>query len=102
MENSAGSIAAIHATLRKGSVTAMPREEFEREKMYQTTMCIFRSMLRKGLLTEEEYRKAERLMVKKYRLYKFSCGIITQEHNGSVIQFARPAVQDTSMATGIN
>ena len=67
MENSAGSIAAIHATLRKGSVTAMPHEEFEREKMYQTTMCIFRSMLRKGPLTEEEYRKAERLMVKKYQ-----------------------------------
>ena len=67
MASPAGSIAATHATLRKGSVTAMPREEFEREKMYQTTMCIFRSMLRKGLLTEEEYRKAERLMVKKYQ-----------------------------------
>lgn len=47
-------------------VTAMPREQFEREKMYQTMMCLFRSMAKKGIITEEDYREADRLMKKKY------------------------------------
>ena len=62
----AESFAVILATSRKGSVIVMPREQFEREKMYQTTMCLFRSMLKKGIITKEDYEKAEGLMRKKY------------------------------------
>ena len=47
-------------------MNAMSREQFEREKMYQTTMCLFRSMLKKGIITKEDYEKAEGLMRKKY------------------------------------
>ena len=62
----AESFVAILATSRKGSVIVMSREQFEREKMYQTTMCLFRSMAKKGIITEEDYREAERLMKEKY------------------------------------
>ena len=47
-------------------MTAMSREQFEREKMYQTMMSLFRSMLKKGIITEIDYSKAERLMREKY------------------------------------
>lgn len=47
-------------------MNAMSREQFEREKMYQATMCLFRSMLKKGIITKEDYQKADGIMREKY------------------------------------
>lgn len=46
---------------------SMTHEDFEREAKYLAAMHIFRSLLKKGLLTTEDYNKAEQLMVKKYK-----------------------------------
>ena len=44
----------------------MSQQQFEQEKMYQTTMHIFRSMLVNGIITSSDYEEAERLMREKY------------------------------------
>lgn len=44
----------------------MSEADFRREKLYQATMYILRSMLAEGLLNCEEYDKTEQLMLKKY------------------------------------
>lgn len=36
-------------------VTAMTEEQFDREKRYQASMSMFRTMLKNGLITEEQY-----------------------------------------------
>ena len=54
------------ATWPKGSVAVMPREQMEREARYQASMCMFRNLLTKGILSREEYVKAERMMREKY------------------------------------
>jgi len=40
----------------------------ERILAYQITMSLARSMLAKGIITEEEYRKIDTIMIKKYGL----------------------------------
>ena len=44
----------------------MSQQQFEQEKMYQTTMHIFRSMLVNGIITSSDYEEDERLMREKY------------------------------------
>lgn len=66
MGNPAESIATMIATLQKGLVKAMSQKQFESEKMYQTSMQMFRSLLDKGVLTPSDYAEAERLMREKY------------------------------------
>ena len=44
----------------------MSRDQFEREAQYQATMCIFRTILAKGVLSREDYAEAERMMREKY------------------------------------
>ena len=36
-------------------VMAMTEEQFDREKRYQASMNMFRTMLKNGLITEEQY-----------------------------------------------
>lgn len=36
-------------------VTVMTEEQFDREKRYQASMSMFRTMLKNGLITEEQY-----------------------------------------------
>ncbi len=62
------SIAAMRAILQIASkvVSAMSEADFRREKLYQATMYILRSMLAEGLLNCEEYDKTEQLMLEKY------------------------------------
>ena len=48
-------------------VIAMTEEQFEREKLYQASMNLFKSMLEKGLLTEEQYAIIDTKMLEKYR-----------------------------------
>ena len=45
----------------------MDDEQFEREKLYQATMNMFRAMLEKGIITEEQYNVVDTNMLQKYR-----------------------------------
>lgn len=45
----------------------MNEEQFEREKLYQATMNMFRGMLEKGLITEEQYAVIDTNMLEKYQ-----------------------------------
>ena len=64
-----GSTAAMPAMFRLGSevVMAMTEEQFDREKRYQASMNMFRTMLKNGLITEEQYAIIDTKMLEKYR-----------------------------------
>ena len=49
------------------AVMAMNEDQFEREKLYQATMNMFRSMLKNGLITEVQYAIIETKMLQKYQ-----------------------------------
>ena len=53
-------------TWRKGSAVVMPRDMLEREAAYQSAMHVFRALLAQGILSREDYAKAERMMREKY------------------------------------
>lgn len=59
----------MYATSQTASeaVMAMNEDQFEREKLYQATMNMFRSMLKKGLITEEQYTIIDTKMLQKYQ-----------------------------------
>lgn len=44
----------------------MTPEQFEREKTYQITISIARSMLQQEIITKREFKKINRIMVEKY------------------------------------
>jgi len=48
-------------------VTAVNNEQFERERRYQSAISIARTMFRKGLITEEELRVIDTILLEKYR-----------------------------------
>ena len=66
MESPAENIAITSVISQKGLVVIMSQKQFEQEKMYQTSMHIFRSMLTNGIITVDDYQEAERLMREKY------------------------------------
>lgn len=45
----------------------MTKEQFEREKNYQTSRAIVKSMLNNGVITEKEYKKIDTKLVGRYR-----------------------------------
>jgi hypothetical protein len=45
----------------------MRKEEFQNEKLYQTTMQIAQKMLKEGIISEEEYRRIDTIFLEKYR-----------------------------------
>mgnify|MGYP000942773388 FL=1 len=47
-------------------MTAMSDEQFEREKLYQASMEMFKKMLDQGLITEDEYAVIDTKMKEKY------------------------------------
>ena len=61
--------APMSATSQTASeaVMAMNEDQFEREKLYQATMNMFRSMLKKGLITEKQYAIIDTKMLQKYQ-----------------------------------
>ena len=69
MEMRTGNTAPMSATSQTASeaVMAMNEDQFEREKLYQATMNMFRSMLKKGLITEEQYAIIDTKMLQKYQ-----------------------------------
>ena len=44
----------------------MSKEEMEREKLYQATMAMARSMLRQCLITEDEYERITQISAEHY------------------------------------
>ena len=44
----------------------MNEDLFEREKLYQASMSMFRMMLKNGLITEEQYSIIDKKMLEKY------------------------------------
>ena len=61
--------APMSATSQTGLESVMPvnDDQFEREKLYQATMSMFRSMLKSGLITKEQYAIIDTKMLQKYR-----------------------------------
>ena len=59
----------MSATSQTGSESVMPLndDQFEREKLYQATMSMFRSMLKSGLITKEQYAIIDTKMLQKYQ-----------------------------------
>lgn len=49
------------------TVISVNEDQFEREKLYQATMSMFRSMLKNGSITEEQYAIIDTKMQQKYR-----------------------------------
>ena len=45
----------------------MTDEQFDREKRYQASMNMFRTMLKNGLITEEQYAIIDTKMKEKYQ-----------------------------------
>ena len=45
----------------------MSKEEFRNEKLYQTTMHLARKMLEEGIISEEEYRQIDTILLEKYK-----------------------------------
>ena len=69
MEMRTENTAPTSATSQTASeaVMVMNEDQFEREKLYQATMNMFRSMLKKGLITEEQYTIINTNMLQKYQ-----------------------------------
>lgn len=69
MEMRTENTAPTSATSQTASeaVMVMNEDQFEREKLYQATMNMFRSMLKKGLITEEQYTIINTKMLQKYQ-----------------------------------
>ena len=40
----------------------MTKEQFDREKKYQAALAVARAMLKKGIITEDDYAKTERVL----------------------------------------
>lgn len=45
----------------------MDKTDFNRETQYQLTMSYVKQLKRNGTITEEEYRKIDKIMLDKYR-----------------------------------
>lgn len=44
----------------------MTRDQFEREGSYRVALQVMKTLLRKGLLTENEFKKANQRLIEKY------------------------------------
>ena len=63
-----GSIAAMNVISRTGSgVAAMSKEELKNDQGYQITMSMAADLLRRGVITDENYRAFDEKMRQKYR-----------------------------------
>lgn len=45
----------------------MSELEFQREKLYRVALSIAKSMLKNALISEEEYRQIDTILLKKYK-----------------------------------
>ena len=63
------SIAAMSATsqIGLGGEMLMTNDQFERERRYRVAISVAVGMLKQGLLTEDEYRIINEMMIEKYK-----------------------------------
>jgi uncharacterized membrane protein len=47
-------------------VIAVTPEQFEREKKYQAALAVARSLLRQGIISEDDYAKADDVLRRKF------------------------------------
>ena len=67
MATAAGNIAAMNAILPTDlEVSAIDKDDFKNEKLYQATMGMARKMFSEGLISEEEYRQIDTIFLAKY------------------------------------
>jgi hypothetical protein len=45
----------------------MSKEQFDRERLYQATLAVARTMLARGIITEDDYCKFDTILLAKYR-----------------------------------
>lgn len=45
----------------------MTKEQFRSERRYQISLSIAKTMLRKGVISEEEYKRIDTILLEKYR-----------------------------------
>lgn len=45
----------------------MTHDQFQREKNYRMSISIAKSMLSNGVITEQDYRKIDRLLIIRYK-----------------------------------
>ena len=64
-ENTAPTAAILTHVLK--AVKLMTNEQFRTEKLYQTSLSIAHSMLKKDLITHEEFDAIDKLLLEKYR-----------------------------------
>ena len=48
-------------------VTAMTNEQFQREKNYQVSNSVIKSMLKQEIISKEDYKKIDTVLLEKYR-----------------------------------
>lgn len=62
------SIAVMNAIwLTDLEVAGMSEDQFRNEKLYQITMSLAKSMLEKGVISEEDYHEFDTIMLEKYQ-----------------------------------
>ena len=49
------------------AVNRMSKEQFEREKNYRVSLAIAKSMLKKGIITDDDYSIIDTMLKDKYR-----------------------------------
>ncbi len=60
-------IVAIHVIYPRGlGVSALTPEQFDREKKYQAALAVARSMLRQGIINDDDYTKTEAILRRKF------------------------------------
>ena len=64
-----GNTARISAMLEAVSkvVMVMDENQFRAEKMYRISLSVAKSMLKKGVISEDEYSEIDTILLKKYR-----------------------------------
>lgn len=71
METRGGNIVPMDVISRhgsgKGAAVRMTAEQFEREKKYQAAVAVARSMLKKGVIDEQDFLRIEEKMREKFR-----------------------------------
>lgn len=62
-----GSIVAMNVMLLTDLGVAMISEEqLQNEMLYQTTMSLVRTMIKEGMISEEDYHEFDTIMLEKY------------------------------------
>ena len=45
----------------------MTKEQLDREKNYRVSLAVAKNLLKKGIITEKDYRKIDTMLVQKHR-----------------------------------